>query len=129
KRIVIEHEDNLIFDLLIAALGHLQYYVHDDIFAATIKDVSHIYTAGTSDYRKGIQLKNQEREVGYTSLPASKVQNMETNYQTDRTTNRLETQSNTKKFSAVVGLMPSTVKLRGSPETQGSVVFAESDAH
>ncbi|KAE8139909.1 hypothetical protein BDV38DRAFT_269677 [Aspergillus pseudotamarii] len=54
KRFVIEHEDNLIFDLLSQLLA---LALHDDIFAATIKDVSHIYTAPIPDHRKGIQLK------------------------------------------------------------------------
>ncbi|KAL6229872.1 hypothetical protein BDW75DRAFT_249195 [Aspergillus navahoensis] len=54
KRFVIEHEDNLLFDLLsqLVALG-----IDDDIFECTIKDVADIYTAPIPPHRRGIQMK------------------------------------------------------------------------
>ncbi|KAL2859811.1 uncharacterized protein BJX67DRAFT_386620 [Aspergillus lucknowensis] len=54
KRFVIEHEDNLLFDLLsqLLALG-----IDDDIFVATIRDVADIYTVPLPRHRRGIRLK------------------------------------------------------------------------
>ncbi|GLA67413.1 hypothetical protein AtubIFM54640_010731 [Aspergillus tubingensis] len=60
KRFIIEHEDNLIFDLLsqLLSLG-----IDDEIFVATIKDESHIYTAPIPSHRKGIQLKIKREKL------------------------------------------------------------------
>ena len=57
---MVEHEENLIFDLLsqLLALG-----LHDDIFAATIEDVADIYTTYIPPYRKGIQLKIKREKL------------------------------------------------------------------
>ncbi|KAL2838694.1 hypothetical protein BJX68DRAFT_279754 [Aspergillus pseudodeflectus] len=54
KRFAIEHEDNLLFNLLsqLLALG-----IDDDIFVATIWDVADIYTAPLPRHRRGIHLK------------------------------------------------------------------------
>ncbi|EHA20203.1 hypothetical protein ASPNIDRAFT_45949 [Aspergillus niger ATCC 1015] len=60
KRYVIEHEDNLIFDVLSQLLA---LAIHDDIFEATIQDVSHIYTVPIPDHRKGIQLKIKREKL------------------------------------------------------------------
>ncbi|KAL4891317.1 hypothetical protein BDV59DRAFT_66820 [Aspergillus ambiguus] len=60
KRFVIEHEDNPIFDLLSQLLS---LAIHDDIFVATIKDESHIYTAPIPSHRKGIQLKIKREKL------------------------------------------------------------------
>ncbi|BCR96735.1 uncharacterized protein AKAW2_30054A [Aspergillus luchuensis] len=54
KRFVIEHEENLIFDLL----GQLMALaIDDDIFVATMKDVADIYTVPIPAHRRGIQMK------------------------------------------------------------------------
>ncbi|CAK47957.1 hypothetical protein M747DRAFT_243364 [Aspergillus niger ATCC 13496] len=60
KRYVIKHEDNLIFDVLSQLLA---LAIHDDIFEATIQDVSHIYTVPIPDHRKGIQLKIKREKL------------------------------------------------------------------
>ncbi|GLA33112.1 hypothetical protein AnigIFM63326_002391 [Aspergillus niger] len=54
KRFVIEHEDNLIFDLLSQLLA---LALHDGIFAADIRGVEDIYTKKIPSHRKGMQLK------------------------------------------------------------------------
>jgi hypothetical protein len=51
---VIEHEDNLIFDLLSQLLA---LALHDGIFAADIQDVKDIYTKWIPSHRRGLQLK------------------------------------------------------------------------
>jgi hypothetical protein len=51
---VIEHEDNLIFDLLSQLLA---LALHDGIFAANIQDVKDIYTKRIPSHRRGLQLK------------------------------------------------------------------------
>ncbi|PTU22249.1 hypothetical protein P175DRAFT_0490728 [Aspergillus ochraceoroseus IBT 24754] len=54
KRFVIEHEENLIFDLL----GQLMALaINDDIFVATMKDMADIYTVPIPAHRRGIQMK------------------------------------------------------------------------
>ncbi|KAI2868214.1 hypothetical protein CBS76997_9684 [Aspergillus niger] len=60
KRYVIEHEDNLIFDMLSQLLA---LAIHDDIFEATIQDVFYIYTVLIPDHRKGIQLKIKREKL------------------------------------------------------------------
>lgn len=57
---MIEHEDNLIFDLLSQLLA---LALHDGIFAATIKDVAHIYTVPIPPHRKGIHLKIKKEKL------------------------------------------------------------------
>ncbi|KAL2801601.1 hypothetical protein BJX63DRAFT_438656 [Aspergillus granulosus] len=60
KRFVIEHEDNLLFDLLsqLLALG-----LDDDIFVATIRDVADIYTVPIPSHRRGIRLKIKRKKL------------------------------------------------------------------
>lgn len=57
---MVEHEDNLIFDLLSQLLA---LALHDNIFDATIKDVADIYTAPIPSHRKGIQLKVKREKL------------------------------------------------------------------
>ena len=60
KRFVIEHEENLIFDLL----GQLMALaIGDGIFAATIKDVADIYTVPIPAHRRGIQMKIKKEKL------------------------------------------------------------------
>ncbi|KAH2953360.1 hypothetical protein KXW43_006711, partial [Aspergillus fumigatus] len=54
KRFVIEHEDNLMFDLLSQLLA---LALHDDIFAPDIRGVEDIYTKKIPPHRRGMQLK------------------------------------------------------------------------
>ncbi|THC87241.1 hypothetical protein EYZ11_013313 [Aspergillus tanneri] len=54
KRFVIEHEDNLIFDLLSQLLAMAW---HDCIFAADHRDVEDIYTFPIPSHRRGMKLK------------------------------------------------------------------------
>lgn len=51
---MIEHEDNLIFDLLSQLLS-LAW--HDGIFAPDIRDIEDIYTKQIPSHRRGMQLK------------------------------------------------------------------------
>ncbi|KAF7139772.1 hypothetical protein CNMCM5793_008215 [Aspergillus hiratsukae] len=54
KRFVIEHEDNLIFDLLSQLLS---LALHDGIFAPDIRGIGDIYTKQIPSHRRGMQLK------------------------------------------------------------------------
>ncbi|KAK6810583.1 hypothetical protein RU639_013666 [Aspergillus parasiticus] len=54
KRFVIEHEENLIFDLLSQLLS-LAW--HDGIFAPEIRDIEDIYTLQIPSHRRGLHLK------------------------------------------------------------------------
>lgn len=57
---MIEHEENLIFDLL-SQLMALAF--HDKIFVAMIKDIANIYTVPIPPHRKGIQLKVRREKL------------------------------------------------------------------
>lgn len=57
---MVEHEDNLIFDLLSQLLA---LALHDNIFDATIRDVADIYTVPIPSHRKGIQLKIKKEKL------------------------------------------------------------------
>ncbi|KAI9041917.1 uncharacterized protein KD926_006254 [Aspergillus affinis] len=56
----IEHEENLIFDLLSQLMA---LAIDDDIFAATIKDVTDIYTVPIPAHRRGIQMKIKKEKL------------------------------------------------------------------
>ncbi|KAL4801676.1 hypothetical protein BDV18DRAFT_167246 [Aspergillus unguis] len=60
KRFIIEHEDNLHFDLLsqLLSLG-----IDDKIFEANIRDEADIYTVPIPGHRKGIQLKIKGKKL------------------------------------------------------------------
>ncbi|KAH8691874.1 hypothetical protein BGW36DRAFT_400040 [Talaromyces proteolyticus] len=60
KRFVIQHEDNLLFDLLsqLFALG-----LDDDIFKADIRDEADIYTVPIPSHRKALQLKIKREKL------------------------------------------------------------------
>jgi hypothetical protein len=60
KRFVIEHEDNLLFDLLsqLLALG-----IDENIFVATIRDVADIYTVPIPHHRRAIHLKIKQKKL------------------------------------------------------------------
>jgi hypothetical protein len=62
---MIEHEDNLMFDLLsqLPALA-----LHDDIFAPDIRGVEDIYTKKNPTSSKGHAVENQEAVVGRSYL-------------------------------------------------------------
>lgn len=57
---MVEHEENLIFDLLSQLLA---FGLHDDILAATIEDAADIYTKPIPAHRNGIQLKTKREKL------------------------------------------------------------------
>lgn len=73
---MIEHEENLIFDLLsqLLALG-----LDDNIFEAIIQDVADVYTRPIPPHRKGIQLKIKRDKL---DIPIFREPEKDKGYQT-----------------------------------------------